>query len=68
MSDRAQPNAQPVAGLSAKQVAGWLLDFDVWERVSERITSAHTYDLDDSSHRMDVVQIVCEALAQEVNG
>lgn len=50
-------------------MSAWLLDFDTWEKVAERIgRHPYTYDLDDSSHRLDVVQIVCEALAKEANG
>ena len=50
---------------TSDDVRGWLLDFDTWERVAERIGKhPFTYDLDDSSHRLDVVQIVCEALAK----
>ena len=39
--------------------------FETWERVAEIIGDhQYTYDLSDSSHRLDVVQIVCEALAK----
>ena len=39
-------------------------DPQLWERVAEVIGEhPYTYDLDDRSHRLDVVQIVCEALS-----
>ena len=42
-----------------------LLDWQLWERIAAAIPSNRclVYDLTDESHRLDVVQIVCEALA-----
>lgn len=46
-----------------------LNDPDLWEQVSAAIGAhPYTYDLSDDSHRMDVVQIVCLALAEVVLG
>lgn len=48
--------------------AKWVLVDDLsscetWQMVADRIGShPHTYDLSDSSHRLDVVQIVLTAL------
>jgi hypothetical protein len=51
----------------SEDVPATLRDPQTWERVAERIGHhPYTYDLSDSSHRLDVVQIVCEALAAEV--
>jgi hypothetical protein len=46
-----------------------LRDPDTWESVAAAIGDhPYTYDLDDTSHRMDVVQIVCEAAAFHLSG
>lgn len=46
-----------------------LNDPALWEQVSTAIGDhPYTYDLGDDSHRLDVVQIVCEALAEVVLG
>lgn len=48
-----------------EDVAEWLLDPETWIGAAEAIGKHDfTYDLSDSSHRMDVVQIVCEALTK----
>ena len=36
---------------------------EFWEEIAGRVRSPYTYDLRDSSHLLDVVQIVCEAIA-----
>lgn len=42
---------------------------ETWEAVAAAIGEhPYTYDLDDDSHRMDVVQIVCEAAAFHLGG
>lgn len=43
----------------------WLSQPDTWQRAARAIgTHDFTYDLSDASHRIDVVQIVADALAQ----
>jgi hypothetical protein len=38
---------------------------EFWDQVAKAIGDhPYTYDLDDSSHRLDVVQIVCQTVAQ----
>lgn len=52
-----------MASLSREQ-HDWLRDPETWENAAEAIgKNDHLYDLGDSSHRLDVVQIVCQALA-----
>lgn len=48
----------------------WLKDPATWEAVSAAVATVttHEYDLEDSSHRLDVVQIVCEAVARLAEG
>jgi hypothetical protein len=47
-----------------RDMAKWLTDPKTWEAASEAIgMHPHYYDLSDASHRLDAVQIVCEALA-----
>ena len=49
---------------AAPQVAVALRRPDVWENAAAAIGKhPHEYDMSDSSERLDVVQIVCEALA-----
>jgi hypothetical protein len=48
-------------------IAGWLASPSTWEKVAAAIgPHPYTYDLDDRSHRLDVVQIVMEAASRLV--
>lgn len=49
-------------------LAGRLADPDTWQAVADAIgCHPYQYDLGDSSERLDVVQIVCEALAHTIS-
>lgn len=42
-----------------------LNDYDTWEKIAGAMGDvAHEYDLADTSERVDVVQLVCEAAAR----
>lgn len=42
-----------------------LTEFDTWQEVADALPDKeHTYDMSDDSHRLDIVQIVCETLAK----
>lgn len=42
--------------------------YELWERVADEIGDHdYGYDLNDSSHRLDIVQVICEALARVVD-
>lgn len=63
MAIRGSSEGEPAVPLSA------LRDPNAWEAIAADIGDRpHTYDLDDSSHRMDVVQIVCQAAAFHFGG
>jgi len=56
------------ASAAVSVVRPLLLDFDTWAAVADAIGHhPHSYDLSDESHRLDVVQIVCEQLAKLVD-
>lgn len=46
-----------------------LNDPETWDAVAEEIGEhRYVYDMNDSSHRLDVVQIVCTAAAKVLKG
>jgi hypothetical protein len=54
-----------LAVLATNAVKKWLTSPDAWDLIAEAIGDhSYEYDLGDSSHRLDVVQIVCQAAAR----
>ena len=58
-------NFYPLATIVYDRAVAHLTDPNTWDAVAQ-VMGEHdyTYDLSDRSHRLDVVQIVCEALAR----
>jgi len=68
LNDAAQAECIEAASAAVSVVRPLLLDFDTWTAVADAIGHhPHSYDLSDESHRLDVVQIVCEQLAKLVD-
>lgn len=54
-----------MSAITTTDMANWMNDPAVWEIVADAIGHhPYTYDMDDSSHRLDVVQIVMTAAAK----
>lgn len=49
-----------------KTIPKFLRNTTLWPVVAEDIGSPHQYDLSDPSEANDVVQIVCEAIAERI--
>lgn len=54
-----------MSAITTTDMANWMGDSAVWAIVADAIGEhPYTYDMDDSSHRLDVVQIVMETAAK----